>query len=125
MDNQYTTSQYRFSSQDQPIHTMNPEIYEEYIQISTEPIRKRTDRSTNDSRYFKHLEFANQSYTEHFCDSITYFAKSLRASFYFLCHAVYPDIFEQSGSEEVHALSNVIRTKYKRRLEELEILQRV
>lgn len=125
MDTQYATSHYRFSSQD-PIHTMNPEIYEEYVQISTEPPHKRSssDSSKRDS-YFEHLQFANQSYTEHFCDSITYCGKSLQASFYFLCHAIWPDVFQQSGSDTVHALSKVIRTKYKRRLEELEVLQRV
>ena len=43
--------------------------------------------------YFKHLAFANQTYWQHFMDSIKYSFISLKASFYFFCHAVWPDIF--------------------------------
>lgn len=78
---------------------------------------------TNDidyeSSFFKHLAFADQTYYDHFCDSIKYSWRSLRASFYFFCHAIWPDIYIKAGSDSVHELSNIIREKYTNRINEL------
>ncbi len=49
----------------------------------------------------KHLDNVKQSYREHFTDSIKYSWISLKCSFYFLCHAIYPDSYEKSGSESI------------------------
>lgn len=69
--------------------------------------------------YFKHLEFANQSYFEHFRDSLFYCGISLKGAFYFFCHGIWPDSFQQNGSETIHDLNNIIYEKYKQRIEEL------
>lgn len=60
---------------------------------------------------FKHLNNINQTYFRHFYDSIGYCGKSIRASFYFLCHAICPDIFEFSGSDTINELSDVLKLK--------------
>ncbi len=69
--------------------------------------------------YFKHLEFANQSYFEHFKDSIFYCGVSLKSAMYFFCHAVWPDSFQQNGSQTIHNLSYIIYEKYQNRIQEL------
>lgn len=69
--------------------------------------------------YFKHLAFANQTYWQHFMDSIKYSFISLKASFYFFCHAVWPDIFIKNGSETINALSERIYKKYQKRIQEI------
>jgi len=80
---------------------------------------KSLDLNTNGS-YFEHLNFANQTYLEHFKDSIYYCIKSIESSFYFLCHAIWPDIFQQAGSDTIHHISNIIKKKYKKRMDEIE-----
>jgi hypothetical protein len=62
---------------------------------------------------FKHLNKINQTYFKHFYNSIGYCGKSIKASFYFLCHAIYPDIFEFSGSDTINELSDVLKMKFK------------
>lgn len=66
-----------------------------------------------------HLQFAGQTYFEHFKDAMKYSYKSLKASFYFLVHALMPDVFTQSGSKCVHELSDTIKEKYNKRIVEL------
>jgi hypothetical protein len=63
---------------------------------------------------FQHLIKANQTYFEHFQDSLFYFRKSLKATFYFFVHALYPDLFEFSGSKEIFELHEAIVNKYKK-----------
>ena len=63
---------------------------------------------------FKHLNDINQIYFQHFSDSIGYCGKSIKASFYFLCHAIWPDIFEFSGSDTINELSDVLRFKLRK-----------
>lgn len=67
-----------------------------------------------------HLEFAGQTYSEHFKDSLKYSCKALKASFYFFIHALIPDVFTQSGSNCIHELSDTIKEKYNKRTIELE-----
>ncbi len=69
--------------------------------------------------YFNHLKFANQSYFEHFKDSIFYCGVSLKSAFYFFCHAIWPDSFQQNGSQSIHNLSSIIHDKYQKRIQEL------
>jgi len=68
---------------------------------------------------FRHLTFANQTYWQHFCDSFGYCKTSLCASFYFFCHAFFPDIFEQSGSKSISDLHDKISLKYTKRMLEI------
>lgn len=63
---------------------------------------------------FKHLNNINQTYFRHFCDSVGYCGKSIKASFYFLCHAIWPDIFEFSGSDTINELSDILRFKLRK-----------
>lgn len=87
-----------------------------FTQTETESLISTTNKK---KYFFKHLEFANQSYIEHFYDSIGYCGKCLKSSFYFFFHAFWPDIFQQSGSNTVHELSNTIKLKYEKRMQEL------
>lgn len=80
----------------------------------------------NNKSFFKHLEFANQSYWEHFGDSMSYCFQSCKSSFFFFFHALWPDIFITSGSETIHRLSEIIKYKYKKRIQEiLEMTEQV
>jgi hypothetical protein len=62
---------------------------------------------------FRHLQVANQTYLQHFGDSIKYCGKALMCAVYFLCHAVYPDVCETAGSRGIAALKEDIDNKYK------------
>lgn len=73
----------------------------------------------NKNSFFNHLNFANQSYLEHFRDAISYSGQSIKAGLFFFIHALWPDLFTQSGSQCVHELSETIRLKYNKRMEEL------
>lgn len=64
--------------------------------------------------YFKHLEKVKQNYFEHFCDSIIYFFYSMKASYFFLIHSIYPDFYETAGSGQIHDLYLIILEKYKK-----------
>ena len=60
---------------------------------------------------FKHLEYAKQSYIEHFKDSIKYVKFSLQAVFYFTVHSIYPDLFEHQGSDVIKKLNDILQEK--------------
>ncbi len=64
--------------------------------------------------YFKHLEDVNQTYFEHFKDSIRYSFLCLKTCFYFLIHSIYPDLFIKSGSDQIKILHDEIQRKYKK-----------
>jgi hypothetical protein len=92
-----------------------------YTSFQTLPKQTNSITFNNFERehYFKHLEFANQSYFEHFKDSMIYCSISLQSAFYFFAHAIWPDSFQQNGSETIHNLSLLIYEKYQNRIEEL------
>lgn len=85
--------------------------------IDNKAVNEDVNKAVNDSEnvvkksVFKHLNNINQTYFRHFYDSIGYCGKSIRASFYFLCHAICPDIFEFSGSDTINELSDVLKLK--------------
>lgn len=62
---------------------------------------------------FKHLQDVDQSYFEHLKDSLYYCYLSLKASYYFLLHGIYPDIYTSAGSRQIYDLYIVILEKYK------------
>jgi len=64
--------------------------------------------------FFKHLEKVNQNYFEHFFDSINYFFYSIKASYFFLIHSIYPDFYETAGSQQIYELYILILDKYKK-----------
>lgn len=92
--------------------------YQSFMPLDSESI-KSINIKNNDKYFFKHLNFANQSYCQHFKDSFSYSYQSFKASLCFLIHAFWPDIFTQSGSQCVHNLSDTIKDKYNKRIEEL------
>ena len=59
-----------------------------------------------------HLFFSNQTYIDHFKDSIQYSFRALKAGVYFLIHAIVPDFYVSAGSEEIHELEVIIQHKY-------------
>ncbi len=60
---------------------------------------------------FLHLRYVKQTYCEHFLDAISYSFISLKASFCFLVHAFWPDIFQSNGSSYIEHLNQVIVNK--------------
>ena len=52
----------------------------------------------------QHLQEANQSYFTHWKNSMSYFCKSIKASFFFFVHAFFACLFTHSGSETVAEL---------------------
>jgi len=59
-----------------------------------------------------HLNTVNQTYIQHFQDSMFYSWCSLKSSVYFMIHGFYPDIFEQNGSKTINKLNTIIQKKY-------------
>ena len=57
---------------------------------------------------FKHLNTIKMNYNQHFKNSIYYSFTSLKASYYFLIHSIYPDIYTTSGTNTVRKLNNLI-----------------
>lgn len=60
---------------------------------------------------FLHLKLINQSYLDHFNDAMYYSFISLRSSFYFFVHAIWPDLFVTDGSREIYELNRNIFNK--------------
>lgn len=58
-----------------------------------------------------HLQKVKQGYYEHFLDSICYCGISLKASFYFFIHSLFPDVFEFDGSNTIKQLNNILEEK--------------
>lgn len=80
----------------------------------------QTTCNLHDNNKFKnHLDFAGQTYYEHFVDAIKYSCKSFKASFFFFVHAFIPNVFTQSGSNCIHELSDTIKDKYKTRMTQI------
>lgn len=96
------------------IPTTDQDIIENFMKIQKQ-------KDTGQASRFRHLVFANQTYWEHFCDSLGYFKSSICASFYFFCHAFFPDIFEQSGSKKIKELNDKIQIKYIKRIGEIKL----
>lgn len=61
--------------------------------------------------HFKHLNHANQSYFDHFVDSIRYSGKALKACFFFTVHAFYPDWYISNGSSRIKELNDLLQDK--------------
>ncbi len=57
---------------------------------------------------FNHLILNEQTYFSHFKNSMLYSYISLKASFYFFIHGIYPDIFEFNGSKTIYTLYNIL-----------------
>lgn len=57
---------------------------------------------------FKHLNLVKQTYFEHFFDAISYSYMASKASFYFLIHSLWPDLFEFDGSKQIEKLNAIL-----------------
>lgn len=57
---------------------------------------------------FGHLKDEKMNYFEHFKIAITLSYYSFKASIVLLCHAVYPDIFQYTGSSIIKELNRKI-----------------
>lgn len=62
---------------------------------------------------FKHLTEANQSYFDHFVDSIGYSFKAFKAVWYFTIHAFLPDFYTYNGSASIKELNDILQEKLK------------
>lgn len=60
---------------------------------------------------FKHLTEVNQEYDNHFKDAMHYSWLSLKSSFFFFIHAIYPDAFKSNGSENIKKINTIIQDK--------------
>ena len=63
-------------------------------------------------KYISHLEKNNQTYFEHFKDSMSYSGQAFKASFYFFIHGFVPETFQSNGSDTIFYLNNTIKQKY-------------
>jgi hypothetical protein len=61
--------------------------------------------------FFTHLKNVKQSYFQHFYDSFYYSFICWKASSSFLFHALWPDSFEFSGSNEIERLNTLLKDK--------------
>lgn len=66
---------------------------------------------------FHHLRKVNQNYIEHFYNSLSYSLTSSKASFCFLVHAIYPDIFTTTGSNLIQNLHQELQKNNKQSLD--------
>ena len=60
---------------------------------------------------FEHTRRVRQTYCEHLYDAIGYSMASLKASFVFLVHGIYPDIWEYDGSMIIQSIHEKIQNK--------------
>ena len=58
-----------------------------------------------------HLNFAKQTYSQHFKDALFYSLLSAKAAVYFLIHSIFPEYFVSSGSETIETLHEIICAK--------------
>jgi Family of unknown function (DUF6356) len=59
----------------------------------------------------KHLEDNNQTYKQHMKDALKYSFASLRASWYFLVHALVPSLYTKEGSSTINELDKQLEQK--------------
>lgn len=60
---------------------------------------------------FRHLQKVKQTYFEHFFDGMYYCGISLKSSFYFFIHSLWPDLFEFDGSNTIKNLNDILEEK--------------
>ena len=77
---------------------------------------QKIKESTIENSYKNHLEFAGQTYRQHFKDSMKYSWKSFKASVVFFIHAVYPNSLRHTGSSIITEVNDTIVTKYSERI---------
>jgi hypothetical protein len=61
---------------------------------------------------FKHLKDLNVTYNTHFKHSMSYSLQSLKASYYFFIHSIYPDIYKDKGSLSIKKLNNTLHENF-------------
>lgn len=66
--------------------------------------------------HFKHLTEANQNYTEHFLDRISYSGKALKAFWFFTVHSIFTDFYESNGSSCIKELNDILQEKISKKL---------
>lgn len=70
--------------------------------------------NTNSKKsFFLHLQFRRQSYFSHFRQAIKYSMLTCKASFCFFIHAIYPDVFQHTGSDIIVGINDEILQAYK------------
>jgi hypothetical protein len=58
--------------------------------------------------FFNHLNENECSYIDHFTNALKYSSISLKASFYFFIHAIFPDFYIDNGSKTINSLNKII-----------------
>ena len=58
--------------------------------------------------FFNHLNENECSYIDHFTNALKYSSISLKASFYFFIHAIFPDFYIDNGSKTINSLNRII-----------------
>ena len=110
----------RYGTFNEEKQTQTDEYYSFDIPVDTDSTDTDNSNKEKKSNFFDHLIFANQSYLEHFKDSISYCGQSLKATTFFFIHAFWPDFYTQAGSNTIHDLSTTIKEKYNKRMDELK-----
>lgn len=71
--------------------------------------------------FFTHLDIMKESYWTHFKAAMRFSRRSFQASLYFFCHAIWPDLFQHSGSDIILALQQEIVDKYNASTQHLQV----
>ena len=58
--------------------------------------------------FFNHLNENECSYIDHLKNALRYSSISLKASFYFFVHAIFPDFYIDIGSKTINSLNRII-----------------
>lgn len=55
-----------------------------------------------------HLKTINQTYGQHMLNALKYSALCQKASFFFLIHAIIPDVFVDNGSKTIRQIQDIL-----------------
>jgi hypothetical protein len=93
-------------------HSSPQELMEDDLPIESLPVIKHSDRTCL-SVFSDHPNQFNQTYLEHMYDSLKYSTISMYCSIVFFIHAVFPFLFQFTGSDWIIHLGKMFMKKRK------------
>jgi hypothetical protein len=86
-----------------------PETIEETPETPDTPETVKETIEVVNKSFFNHLNENECSYINHFTNALKYSSISLKASFYFFIHAIFPDFYIDTGSKTINSLNRIIK----------------
>lgn len=86
-----------------------------------DPLENNIQVKQQKKSFFIHLNFMNQSYFEHWKQSIRYCYMATKSSWCFFIHAFYPDWFQHTGSDIIIEMTDEILEKYTDSINRLDV----